>query len=258
MVRNRSKRIRKNRRLRRRRYSRRGGGKERTYVFLIPYRARHPQERRREEIIDCINSIEAYFKKYNKKYAMYIVEENNDYPFNKGVLLNAAFLESEKKYDFPRLYIHMNVDYTFDMTMEFPKELENFDGNGFLDIYSLLPGHAVGGASCFGSDTFNKVNGFPNMMYGWGFEDNALKKRADAAKVPIVLTDLVNSGWIIARGSADLARNMKHMDTNKDIMDKTDVKSDGLNTCKYLIDGPGEFDNPERHITHSLINWEKK
>ncbi|NDB82668.1 MAG: hypothetical protein EB127_07995 [Alphaproteobacteria bacterium] len=261
----RTRKVRKNKRLRRRRYTRKGGGGERTYVFLIAYRALKPQERRREELIECLSSIEAYCKKHHKKYAIYIAEENNVYPFNRGILLNAAFLESEKKYTFPRLYIHINCDYTFDMTKEFPKELDDFDGNGFLDLYnhshSRYPGTTVGGASCFGADVFKKVNGFPNKMHGWGFEDNVLKSRAKKAGVPMlsdVMDILIKKNLIISRNSSNLDRNMSQLHVNKHVHNTFNTHNDdGLNTCKYFNDGPGEFDNADKHITHTLFNWGK-
>lgn len=248
---------RKQKRTRNRYYTRyKGGSIERTYVFLIPYRAKSPEERRRDELKSTINSIDAYFNKYNKKYAIYIAEEHNDYPFNRGFLLNAAFLEAEKKYTFPRIYIHMNADYTFDMSYEFPTLLDEFDGNGFMDIFTANNISTIGGMTCFGADTYKKVNGFPNIMYGWGYEDNALRIRADTTGVPVIHNNLLNNGWIIAKGSDDLMRNMSHQEKNRDML-KIDVNKDGLNTCVYTIDGVGEFNNTKKNITHSLINWDR-
>ena len=110
-----------------------GGVINTTYVFIIHYRARHPQEKRREQLIAALNSIKEAFTKYKKQHRIIIIEQNNDLPFNTGLLKNIGFLEGEKLYNIPKLYLHFNVDYSIDKTKEFPKELDDFDGNGFLD-----------------------------------------------------------------------------------------------------------------------------
>ena len=66
------------------------------FVFLVAYRARHPQTFRRQEIITMLESIKLYFTKHTIEYKIVIIEQNNNNYFNRGVLLNAAFIEAEK------------------------------------------------------------------------------------------------------------------------------------------------------------------
>ena len=78
------------------------------FIFLIAYRARGTQTFRRQQVILLIENIHTYFSIHNIPYKIMICEQNDDKKFNRGKLLNIAFLESEKLFDFPKKYFHMN------------------------------------------------------------------------------------------------------------------------------------------------------
>ena len=232
---------------------------DRTYVFIIAYRARPPYTTRRGELKNCIKSIINAFTKYKKKYKIIIVEQNNDYPFNMGILKNIGFLEEEKLRNTSRVYIHINADYTFDSSKEFPKELDAFDGNGFLEIYnSCKVGNTlIGSCTCFNSDVFKKINGFPTNIYGWGAEDNALLERVNKYKVPHIVGPLMNNGWIIVdTGSNAINLSKKNSGPVNLKKVKNDSATNGLTTTVYTVDGDGEFNDTTKKIVHKLINFE--
>ena len=250
------------RRVRRtRKHRRKFGGsfpvdKDRTYIFIVSYRARPPHEIRKGQLQRMIKSITESFTGYSKKFKIIVVEQNNDLPFNRALLKNIGFLECEKKYHTSKVYLHINADYYIDTSKDFPKELEEFDGNGVLDIYSIdkddTSGY-IGGCCCFNSDTFKKVNGFPNNLHGWGGCDIAFRYRVDTIGVPYIRNSLTNNGWILTEDATPRngSRNPENMEKGK----AGDIMSNGVNTCVYTNDGPGEFNDETQNVYHALYSY---
>ena len=228
-----------------------GASEERTYVFIIPYRARGNQTERRGQLEVGINSIRDCFTTNNKPYKIFIVEQDNEHPFNMGILKNIGFLESEKLYKTPRIYLHFNADYSIDTTMPFPTELEEFDGNGVLNIYAI--GVFIGGCCAFSPETYEKINGYMNTMFGWGGDDRVFTNRIEGTGLPNITNGLLNNGWIKVEDTTD--RNMSHNVPNAEMSSRNDGQ-DGLKTCKYVINGPGEFDDNTNNIHHLLADFE--
>jgi hypothetical protein len=229
-------------------------------VFIIAYRAKAQHALRKDELKRCIDSIKTAFVKYNRKYKIFIVEQNNEYPFNLGLLKNIGFLEEEKVPNPARVYLHMNTDYSIDSSKEFPKELDDFDGNGFLDLYSVGPGGYIGGCTCFNSDVFKKINGFPINLYGWGADDTALLKRVQKFKIPHIVGSALKIGWVsVDKGSDSIDVPIKDK-TNFENLGKIKDDSDtnGLTTTVYTVDGDGEFKDDAANVVHKLVNFEYK
>lgn len=231
------------------------GGSSDLYVILIPYRARHPQEEKRNHLIKLLTSIEQSFTKANKRYHIIISEPNNDYPFNRGLQHNISFLEGEKMFPGYKKYLHMNCDYEINVNHPFPKGLDEFK-EGILDVFTQSTNHYnvfIGGCCCFDPESFKKINGFPNTFFGWGWDDGVFLKRVKEKNIPYIINNVSNDGWIFANdnGVRNTSRgNLYAEKTKTDILEK-----DGLSNCVYTINGKGEFENPSKHITHLLCDF---
>lgn len=244
---------------RRKRYSKKRGGEtvEKTYVFVIPYRAGPRQEERRGQVEAAIKSIQEGFTKYGKQYKIIIVDQANTHPFNRGLLLNIGFLEGEKLDPRNKLYLDFNADYSIDSTVPFPKQLEEFDGNGVLDILTFshqeIP--RLGGASCMGSETFKKINGYPINIFGYGPDDIVIRSRIDKLKVPHIKNDALHKIWIKIKDESN--RDDEGIPKNFDkLLNEDDMATNGVSACKYIIKGAGEFDNTANNIHHLLADFE--
>ena len=247
-------------RYRRKRYSKkRGGGEptEKTYIFVVPYRAGPGQEERRGQLEVAIKSIQEAFTKYGKKYKIIIVEQANAHPFNLGLLKNIGFLEGERRVPGKNMYLHYNTDYTIDSNVPFPKQLEEFDGNGVLDIFtfSFVDIPRLGGASCIGSDTFKKINGFPINMFGYAPDDAIIRARIDKMNIPYIKNDALHNVWIKIKDESS-REDTGITNKIKELLEKDDMATNGLSACKYTISGAGEFDNTANHIHHLLSDFE--
>ena len=208
------------------------------HIILISYRARGVQQFRRNQLKNTIANFKTYFEKNNVEYKIFISEQNDDNRFNRGLLLNCAFLESEKLFDFPKTYLHMNTDYNIDLTREFPKEL--VDVKGFIDLYR--PNLPVLGAACaFDAESYIKINGFPNDLVGWGGDDWAIYHRILYHNINLTTPPgLFNSGFVIEEHVVfdnDWYNNNYNMELSK----RNDSSDNGLNSAKYSVDEYGEF-----------------
>jgi hypothetical protein len=56
------------------------------------------------------------------------------------------------------------------------------DGSGLGPLYP----QCLGGVTSMGADAFVKVNGFPNGFWGWGGEDDALRRRCEEVELQVV------------------------------------------------------------------------
>jgi hypothetical protein len=222
------------------------------FVFLIAYRARGIQTFRKQQITTMMDNIKSYFAKYNLDYRIVIIEQNDDNRFNRGLLLNAAFIESQKlEFNKPK-YIHFNVDYQFDLDRLFPTEITTFT-TGFLDLHR--PPFPVLGAACiFDATSYIQINGFPNDIHGWGADDWAIYNRINSQNITIFTPEkLFNSGFIIETNQPPNITDTSQVDKNMQLARRNDIDTNGLNTCVYTIEKNGEFHDGQQ-IFHFLIN----
>jgi hypothetical protein len=103
-------------------------------------------------------------------YVIIIVNQDDAKLFNRGMLCNIGFIESQKqKCDYVVIHdidmLPIDVDYSFSDT---PIHLAT-DNIPFESYF--------GGMTLFPSDVFKEINGFSNLYWGWGFEDDDLRYR---------------------------------------------------------------------------------
>jgi hypothetical protein len=138
---------------------------------IVPYRNRY------EHLIQFEESITEYLKSKNIHFKIIIVEQDDAKLFNRGMLCNIGFLESQK-YNCDYVVIHdvdmlpIDIDYSYSTT---PVHLATND----IPFESYF-----GGITIFPSDIFEKINGFSNLYWGWGFEDDDLRYRCVKNNIP--------------------------------------------------------------------------
>lgn len=233
---------------------------EKTYICLIAYRARHPQEFRKEQLNTMIKNWMGYFEKHNKVLKIVIIEQYNDKPFNKGVLWNAAFLESEKWFDMveEKVYIHNNTDNVINMGEDFPLDLIN-PSVGFTDIRRVphldeyIGGNMLGGCCSFDGESFKKTNGFPNNLWGWGGDDWAILRRIKERGVPYKKSTIFNTNWIIE--DRDHVRDKQTNDYNINLALTEPIEKSGLQNTIYNISGFGYYHDEMEGIIHLCIDF---
>jgi len=135
------------------------------------------REKERKKFIQIMNTL---LKPYCDFY-IYIIEQSDDNEkFNIGKLKNIGFKIAckDKKYD---NYIFSDIDTIPDYEL-LPYFLKKLDypisyairGTRYEEIDVKTNKPFMGALIGFSKKVFEKINGYPNNMYGWGGEDDAI------------------------------------------------------------------------------------
>ena len=111
----------------------------------------------------------------------FFIYQDNNKPFNKGILNNTGFQFAKKKNHSDRyLFNDVSVFPRFNDTLDFNIELKDktlyhFMGNDFcINRFFLI-----------NEMTYEFINGYSNQYNGWGFEDTDLQNRCNLTRVNI-------------------------------------------------------------------------
>jgi hypothetical protein len=149
---------------------------------IVPYRDReeHLNIFRREFV--------AYLEQKSIEFELIIVEQYDDKPFNRGKLLNIGAIKAKKlECDYVVFHdvdmIPIDADYSFEfrpihLATSFVKDETN-------EIETLHFDEYFGGVTIFPLDQFEKINGYSNEYWGWGFEDDDLLFRCKKFNLPL-------------------------------------------------------------------------
>lgn len=181
------------------------------------------------------------------RYKITLVEQHGTGPFNRGYLRNVGFLLTSE-YDYFCFhdidYLPIWADYRY---VETPTRLIWFGAEkkrivpdrpeGFTHDYNTH----FGGVVMFNKRDFQRVNGYSNRYWGWGYEDSDLRKRCEAENLPIDYRDgtyraldHVNEGQDInRRPTPDAVRNKAVFDQWS--TGTPDYKGDGLSSAKMRV-----------------------
>ena len=143
-------------------------------IIIIPYRNRE------SHLKYFLNNTFPLLKKHLKELKVVIIEQTNDKLFNRGKLLNIGYklYSSRGKYYFTH---DVDINPTEETIKKYyTKEIEN----EIMGIYTSQH-NTLGGIIKYTSENFDKINGFPNTIWGWGSEDKALQNRVEYKKIKI-------------------------------------------------------------------------
>ena len=157
--------------------------------IVVPYRNRYAQ------LYEFKQSIKEYLRKTEIDFKVIVVEQDDAKLFNRGKLLNIGFLEAKKlKCDYVCFHdvdmLPSKADYSYsNVPIHMATTLVSSDNTNkpIFDQY-------FGGVTLFPVELFEKINGYSNNYWGWGFEDDDLLWRCLHHNLPCDTTLLKNSG----------------------------------------------------------------
>lgn len=139
---------------------------------IVPYRNRY------EHLLLFKAAITDYLKSKDILFELIIVEQDDAKLFNRGKLLNIGF-EEAKKLKCTYVVFHdidmlpLEVDYSFSkIPLLLATQKISFDE--FFSSVILFP-----------IEYFEKINGYSNTYWGWGFEDDDLFYRCKLNNIPL-------------------------------------------------------------------------
>ncbi|XP_071451995.1 beta-1,4-N-acetylgalactosaminyltransferase bre-4-like [Hetaerina americana] len=142
-------------------------------AIIVPYRDRA------EHLRALLLNLHPLLHKQQVDYGIFVIEQAGTGPFNRAMLMNVGFVEASKLYDFDCFIFH-DVDLLPEDDRNLytcPEQPRHMSAS--IDVFKYkLPYPAIfGGVSAMTSAQFRKVNGFSNMFWGWGGEDDDMANR---------------------------------------------------------------------------------
>lgn len=142
-------------------------------AIIIPYRDR------KEHLTVLLSHLHPMLQRQQLDYRIYVVEQHGDYTFNKARIMNIAFVEALKQYSFQCFVFH-DVDLVpeddrnmYSCPLQ-PRHMSvAIDEMGYKLAYQEL----VGGVLSMRTEHFHAVNGYSNLYWGWGAEDDDMAYR---------------------------------------------------------------------------------
>jgi hypothetical protein len=147
--------------------------------IIVPYRSRESHLKR------FIEDTTKFLKSKNIDCEIIIVEQSDDKPFNRGKLLNIGYLKA-KSLGCEYIVFHdvdmipIEVDYSYSevplhLATNFELEYEKAKNLQFDDYF--------GGVTMMSNKVFEAINGYSNLYWGWGFEDDDLLFRCSEKNI---------------------------------------------------------------------------
>ncbi|XP_072020831.1 beta-1,4-galactosyltransferase 6-like [Amphiura filiformis] len=134
-----------------------------------------------------IRELTSMLQRQKLEFGFYVSEQANDLNFNKAMLMNVGFLEALNFSNWDCFIVH-DVDHV-------PLSDYNYYGcsgmpRHFLSgadrwNYTILYGALFGGIFGLTTSQVFQINGFPNVYWGWGGEDDEIRMRVREAKLKI-------------------------------------------------------------------------
>ncbi|KAK6629752.1 hypothetical protein RUM43_003570 [Polyplax serrata] len=142
-------------------------------ALVIPYRDRPAQ------LAIFLNNIHRLLMKQQIDYRIFVIEQDGNGPFNRGKLLNVGFTEALKLRDFDCFIFH-DVDLIPEDDRNLytcPEQPRHMSVAVDKFHYALPYRDLFGGVCAFTTEHFKLTNGFSNVFWGWGGEDDDLYTR---------------------------------------------------------------------------------
>ncbi|XP_055349189.1 beta-1,4-galactosyltransferase 3-like isoform X1 [Paramacrobiotus metropolitanus] len=184
-----------------------------------------------------LSNLHPVMQRQQLDYTIFVVEQAGTGIFNKGTLFNAAFMEINATGRFDCFVFH-DVDV-------YPENDSNSYGcraeptllatamNKFR--YKPLYDHFFGAAVSLSARHFTEINGYPNVYWGWGGEDDDIGRRVQRKFGSISRSPLSIGRYTMATHKSDEGnpKNKRRFDLVNTAQRRFD--SDGLNSLNYTL-----------------------
>ncbi|ESO87263.1 hypothetical protein LOTGIDRAFT_107097, partial [Lottia gigantea] len=198
-------------------------------AILVPYRDRQAH------LKIFLQNIHPFLQKQQIDYSIYIIEMVSGVKFNRAMLFNIGYVESSKLYNHTCFIFH-DVDLVPENDLNIYSCSEDHPRHMSVAIdkmhYKLPYNQIFGGASAMTKDQFELVNGFSNLYFGWGGEDDDMYNRIVHNKMNIIRFSSAVARYKMLSHAKDSpnpvrSRLLKQSDRR--------FKTDGLNSLDYEV-----------------------
>jgi hypothetical protein len=148
-----------------------------------------------------------FLAKQQLDYGIYLVEPVDNVTFNRGLLMNIGFAEAleDKENDWQCFAFH-DVDLLpeDDRNLYSCPESPRHMSSAVSTLNYRLPYEDIfGGVTSFSKQQFQHINGFSNLFFGWGGEDDDLAERVSLRGYKVSRYPLAIGRYHMAKHSKD-------------------------------------------------------
>lgn len=192
-------------------------------TILVPYRDNTEQDRAGQ-----LKKFISHMARYHPDWVILVIEQTEGEKFNRGALLNIGARVSKAEYvifhdvdliplaplvpyytAFPEVPIHIGAAYK-----------GKYSGEGF-----------IGQVLSMSMADLKKINGFPNMFWGWGGEDDAMRNRMKKKGMKVVRPPVDSGFKVLEHKDTRTIPDAKNMRKWEDV--REDTGRHGLNDVKW-------------------------
>jgi len=188
-------------------------------AIIVPYRNRQQH----------LNKFLPYMSGMLKDADIFIIEQMDDKPFNRGKLLNIGFIEAQG-YDYYALHdvdmLPVKSDYSFaENPTLLATKVQQFG-------YKMPFENYFGGVVLINKDDMIKCNGYHNEFWGWGGEDDLFHERILNVGLKISSRECIYNSLPHTRPIDSLLHK-----ANVNLLKSGPQIENGISNCQYkLID----------------------
>lgn len=198
-------------------------------AIIIPYRDRLAN------LQLFVNHMHPFLNKQQLEYGIYIAEPTKNITFNRGILMNIGYNEAVKDNKDWNCFIFHDVDLLpeDERNIYSCPEVPRHMSSAVSTLGYKIPYDAIfGGVTGFTKEHYIKINGFSNMYFGWGGEDDDLRRRVIKSGLKVSRYPLEIGRYFMAKHKKDKPNPQRFnllRNSNKRIGD------DGITTLKYDV-----------------------
>lgn len=198
-------------------------------AIIIPYRDRL------ENLQLFLNHMHPFLSKQQLEYGIYITEPIVNVTFNRGLLMNIGYNEANKDTKKWDCFVFHDVDLLpeDERNIYSCPEIPRHMSSAVSTMNYKIPYDAIfGGVVGFTKDHFNKINGFSNLYFGWGGEDDDLRNRVIKVGLSVARYPLEIGRYYMAKHKKDKPNpeRFKLLNTGK-----SRLKKDGISSLNYTV-----------------------
>ena len=149
--------------------------------IVIPFRDRD----------DHLNKLAPHLKAFTLNNGVradiFVIEQYDDKPFNKGKLLNIGFDLTAKEYDYFCFHDVDLVPVNSDCDYSYLTGVAKLSYYVRQFIFIPRPEFEFGGVIVIDKESYRDVNGYSNEYWGWGLEDDDFGERCRTRNIPLVV-----------------------------------------------------------------------
>lgn len=171
-------------------------------------------------------------KAYFPEADIFIIEQGDNKPFNKGALLNCGFTEA-KGYD---IYIQHDIDnIPIDVDYSPSKNVVHLGTQMEQFGYQMPYKTFFGGVIMLPKKKLWNLNGWSNNFWNHGGEDDEVRKELRRKYIPFESRQCRFKSLPHSRGEGVSDREHPYYNWNVNILNQGRPDGDGLNSVKYAL-----------------------